>query len=87
MSGIALTTPVARSNDSNIDVQLVEIRYDSNTLLVRLAFAQSGQTKDYRFSGASLQSLVGAVQNFAGLRTSLLQYLQTLDATLAGTVS
>lgn len=87
MSGIALTTPIPRGNDTAIDIQLVGINYDAQRVTVRLEYKQTGFTRDFIFEGAALQSLRQAVSQFSGLRVALLQYLQTLDASLSGSVT
>jgi hypothetical protein len=86
MSGISLSSPVPHAADTSCDIQIVNVNYDTRSVLVRVEYSPSGQTKDYRFSAAdgSLQALIAAVNQFAGLRLALLQYLQTLDSSLGG---
>lgn len=92
MSGIALVTPVAHASDGNIDIQFVGINFDQSRVIIRLKLSPGGGTKDYTVGNqptdiATIAQLVAAVNNFAGLRVALLQYLQTLDSTLTGSVT
>lgn len=86
MSGISLTQPVTHADDTSCDLSVININYDTRSVLIRLEYSPSGQMRDLRFSASdgTLQSLIAAVPNFAGLRLALLQYLQTLDASLRG---
>ena len=87
MSGIHLDSPVSRGTDADIDIAFVGINYATSRVIVRLVFAQSSQERDFVFEGASLTALRNAVGNFAGLRTALLSYLQSLDNSLDGSVT
>jgi len=87
MSGIALAQTVSRGTDTGIDIQFVGINYDQTRVIIRLEYQPSGQTKDYAFEGAALVALRNGVSNFSGLRVALLNYLQTLDNALGGSVT
>lgn len=87
MSGISLTSPVSRGQDGSIDIEYIGINYSGNKVIVRLKYDASGLTRDFTFEGGALLALRNNVSNFAGLRVAVLQYLQTLDAGLAGVVT
>ena len=92
MPGIHLVSPVTHPSDGDIDIAFVGLNYDGPAVIVRLRLSQSAEIRDYRFgpgsgSIATLPQLFSNVNGLTGLRVALLQYLQTLDSTLAGTVS
>jgi len=89
VSGIALTTPVNLGQDSTIDAEFMGINFKGGRVFVRLSGA-NGAVKEYIIGPGGIESiaaLVATVPNFAGLRVAILQHLQTLDATLSGSVT
>jgi hypothetical protein len=87
---IALTTPLSHPSDPTCDILFIGANYRQQQVLVRVIYDPSGQTKDYVFGPGGIEplpALVAAIPNFAGLKTSMLQHLQTLDPSLAGSVT
>lgn len=87
MSGIALSTPLQRGADTTVDITSININYDAQAVTVSLRYKPSGQIGSVSFGGPQVATLRQNVPQFSGLRVALLQYLQTLDATLAGSVT
>ena len=81
MSGIHLTSPVQRGTDSDVDIEFIGINYKQGRVLIRLIYAQTGESEDVVIGQGGIESiaaLVGAVPKFAGLRVDLLAHLQNL---------
>lgn len=70
-----------------MDIEFIGINYPSTRVFVLVTYQPSGQTRDFTFEGPTLLALRQAVPNFAGLRVTLLAYLQTLDTSLGGSVT
>jgi hypothetical protein len=87
MSGIALTSPISRGSDGAVDIMFVGANFSTGQVTVRLVYSPSAQLRDFIFAGPDLIALRQAVPNFAGLRTALLAYIQTLDPSLGGSVT
>lgn len=87
MSGIVFTNPVNRGQDSGMDIAWIGANYSGSKVVAHCVYTPSGIERDVIFEGPALAAMRAAVPNFNGLRVSMLAYIQSLDATLAGNVT
>lgn len=81
---ITLNQTRVRPDDTSYEVARIGVNYDANRVIVTVRFG-SGEMRDVVFEDDRLVALRNAVNQFAGLRNAIEQYIASHEAGLEGT--
>ena len=88
---INLTTPIAHSSDTQVELSNMGLRFGNNRVMLRVTLVQTGETRDYHIGNQpgdidTIAGLVQAFPAFANLQRNMELYLAAKVAALGGNV-